>query len=123
MMAEMSPTELEAKLFSGMAGPKWLALLKLLQTGPRTPGELAPKAVLTPSGSSNHVRCLLERGLVSVESEGRFNRYRLAEVGVGEMLLESERVLAKVREWIEARHDTGHRHAERCVGMTACRGA
>lgn len=99
--------ELEAKLFSGLADPKRLELLKLLQSGPRTAGELAREAALTPSGASNHLRCLLECGLVSVESDGRFNRYRLAEVGVGGLLLESELVLAKVLYEIEACRNYG----------------
>lgn len=113
--------ELEAKLFSGLADPKRLELLRLLQNGPRTAGVLAREAVLTPSGASNHLRCLLECGLVSVESDGRFNRYRLAEVGVGGLLLESELVLAKVRDEIEACHNYGppsRRALRRNAGVT-----
>lgn len=128
-MTEMSPArpdlsrwrralELEAKLFSGLADPERLELLRLLQNGPRTAGELAREAVLTPSGASNHLRCLLECGLVSVESDGRFNRYRLAEVGVGGLLLESELVLAKVRDEIEACDNYGP-PSRRALGRNA----
>lgn len=118
LMTEMSPTlpdlslgrpalELEAKLFSGLADRKRLELLRLLQGGPRLAGELAHEAGLTSSGASNHLRCLLECGLVSVESDGRFNRYRLAEDGVNGWLREAEQRLARVRHGIEACHYYG----------------
>ena len=118
--------ELEAKLFSGLADPKRLELLRVLQERPRTAGELAREAALTPSGASNHLRCLLECGLVSVESDGRFNRYQVAEVGVEGLLLESELVLAKVHDEIEACHNYPRcrRALRRSAGVTrspACR--
>lgn len=98
----LSAPELEAKLFRGLGDPKRLALLRVLVTGPRTAGDLARLAQLSPSGASNHLRCLLECGLVVVESEGRFNRYRLADVGVAGLLLGGEQLLGRVRSEIEA---------------------
>lgn len=100
--AEPSRVELEAKLFSGLADPKRLALLRLLVAGPRTAGELARAAELSPSSASNHMRCLLECGLVGVESDGPFNRYRLADVGVGGLLLGAEQLVARIGSAIEA---------------------
>lgn len=99
---DLSPVELEAKLFSGLADPKRLALLRLLVGGPRSAGELARSAQLSPSSASNHLRCLLECGLVAVESDGPFNRYRLADVGVGGLLLGAEQLLSRVGAEIEA---------------------
>ena len=99
---EPSPVELEAKLFSGLADPKRLALLRLLVGGPRTAGELARAAQVSPSSASNHLRCLLECGLVAVESDGPFNRYRLADVGVGGLLLGAEQLVGRVGSEIEA---------------------
>ena len=103
----LTPVQLQAKLFSGLADPKRLELLRLLVGGPRAAGDLARQAGLTPSGASNHLRCLLECGLVSVESAGRFNRYRLADVGVGGLLLGSDQLLANVGDQIEACHNYG----------------
>jgi len=97
-----SRVELEAKLFSGLADPKRLALLRELVGGPRTAGELARAAALSPSSASNHLRCLLECGLVTVESNGPFNHYRLADVGVGGLLLGAEQLLGRVGAEIEA---------------------
>ena len=100
--AEPSRVELEAKLFSGLADPKRLALLRLLVGGPRTAGELAHAAQVSPSSASNHLRCLLECGLVAVESDGPFNRYRLADVGVGGLLLGAEQLVGRIGAEIEA---------------------
>ena len=100
--AEPSRIELQAKLFSGLADPKRLALLRLLVGGPRTAGELARSQQLSPSSASNHLRCLLECGLVAVESDGPFNRYRLADVGVGGLLLGAEQLVGRVGAEIEA---------------------
>ena len=44
---------------------------------------------------------------MSVESADRFNRYRLADVGVGGLLLGSDQLLAKVGDQIEACHNYG----------------
>lgn len=100
--AEPSRVELEAKLFSGLADPKRLALLRLLVGGPRSAGELARSAELSPSRASNHLRCLLECGLVTVESDGPFNHYRLADVGVGGLLLGVEQLVGRIGAEIEA---------------------
>ena len=114
----LTPVELEAKLFSGLADPKRLALLRLLVGGPRTAGELARSAELAPSSASNHLRCLLECGLVAVESDGPFNRYRLADVGVGGVLLGAEQLVSRVGAEIEACLNSGppSRRALRAAG-------
>ena len=105
--AERPTDKLQAKLFSGLADPRRLALLRQLVTGPQTAGALARATHLSPSGASNHLRCLLECGLVSVESDGRFNRYRLADVGVAGMLMGAEQLLARVGAEIEACRNYG----------------
>ncbi|MEX5601181.1 ArsR/SmtB family transcription factor [Pseudophaeobacter sp. C1-32P7] len=43
---------------------------------------------------SNHLRCLLDCGLVSRRSEGRFVRYRLADGRVADLLRDADRLLA-----------------------------
>lgn len=99
--------DLQAKLFSGLADPRRLALLRQLVPGPQTAGALARAAHLSPSGASNHLRCLLECGLVSVESDGRFNRYRLADVGVAGLLMGAEQLIVRVGAEIEACRNYG----------------
>ncbi len=82
-MAEPTPRtprpslEIEAKLHRGFADPSRLAILRELRRGPLTAGQLADLVGLTPSRASNHLRCLLECGLVAIEPRGRYNVYRL----------------------------------------------
>lgn len=83
-----------AKFFRGLADPARLGFLLQLKGGPRSAGELARDCDLTPSNASNHLRCLLECGLVEVEAQGRQNLYRLADPALGTLLDVSERILS-----------------------------
>lgn len=57
---------------------------------------------MTPPLASNHLRCLLECGLVAIEPRGRYNVYRLADPAVERLLDASSRVLAEAAPLIEA---------------------
>ena len=94
--------EIETKLHRGLADPSRLAILRELRRGPLTAGQLASLVGLTPQRASNHLRCLLECGLVAMEPRGRYNVYRLADPAVGRLLDASARVLAEVAPLIEA---------------------
>ena len=94
--------EIEAKLHRGLADPSRLAILHQLRRGPLTAGQLAGLVGLTPPRASNHLRCLLECGLVAIEPRGRFNVYRLADPAIGRLLDASTRVLADAAPLIEA---------------------
>ena len=94
--------EIESKLHRGLADPSRLAILRLLRRGPLTAGQIASLVGLTPPRASNHLGCLLECGLVSIEPRGRYNVYRLANPAVGRLLDASTRVLADVAPLIEA---------------------
>lgn len=98
----LTPLDIETKLFRGLADPARLRLLSLLRGGPRAAGELAAAAELTPSNASNHLRCLLECGLVRVEPEGRRNVYRLSDGLVARLLDASSELLGEVGGLIEA---------------------
>ena len=80
------PLAVEAKLFRGLADPARLRILMALRAGPMAPGDLAVEIGLTASNTSNHLLCLLECGLLTVESRGRHNLYRLADPAVGRLL-------------------------------------
>lgn len=95
------PLELEAKLFRGLGDPVRLALLRALDGGPRTAGELTMKLGITPSNARNHLRCLLECGLVAVAFDGRFNRYRLASASMPRLLDAAAAVLTVAGPAIE----------------------
>ena len=95
--------EVETKLYRGLADPSRLAILReLRRRGPLTAGQLASLVGLTPPRASNHLRCLLECGLVEMEPRGRYNVYWLADPSVGRLLDASARVLAGVAPQIEA---------------------
>ncbi len=94
--------EIETKLHRGLADPSRLAILRELRRGPLTAGQLANLVGLTPPRASNHLRCLLECGLVAMEPSGRYNVYRLADPAVGRLLDASSRLLAEVAPLIEA---------------------
>ena len=83
---DATPLSVETKLFQGLADPARLRILLALRSGPMVPGALAAELGLTPSNTSNHLLCLLECGLLSVESRGRHNLYRLADPAVARLL-------------------------------------
>ncbi len=101
-LAPRPSLEIETKLHRGLADPSRLAILRELRRGPLTAGQLASLVGLTPPRASNHLRCLLECGLVTIEPRGRYNVYRLADPAVGRLLDASARVLAEVAPLIEA---------------------
>lgn len=85
---QQSPTALDihAKLFRGLADSGRLGILLRLRTGPASAGELAGACGLTASNASNHLRCLLGCGLVTLEAQGRHNIYRLVDAGIAVVL-------------------------------------
>ena len=85
--------EVHAKLFRGLADRARLGILLRLAVGSHSAGELASACALSPSNASNHLRCLLECGLVRLEPRGRYNVYRLVDPGVIELLAASEALL------------------------------
>jgi DNA-binding transcriptional ArsR family regulator len=86
--------DLHAKLFRGLADAARLAILLRLAAGPRSAGELAAECGLSPSNASNHLRCLLECGLVSLKPQGRRNVYRLTDPRVARLLDASRALLS-----------------------------
>ena len=86
--------DIHAKLFRGLADPARLGILLRLRAGPSSAGELARECRLTASNASNHLRCLLECGLVKLAPNGRRNIYRLADDGIAFVLDASHRLLS-----------------------------
>lgn len=96
-----TPLELQAKLFRGLGDPVRLSIVNALTEAPRTAGELARSLGVTPSNASNHLRCLLECGLVAISTDGRFNRYRLAMPSIPQLLDAAAQVLTVAAPAIE----------------------
>lgn len=66
------------------------SVLRLLQHGPRTVRELTDELPVSQGAVSQHLRVLLDAGLVSVESSGTRNLYAVDLGGLG-----------TVRAWVD----------------------
>ncbi|AUQ64877.1 MAG: DNA-binding transcriptional ArsR family regulator [Afipia broomeae] len=100
--------ELRAKLFRGLSDPSRLAILNALVSGERSVQEIVAHSGLGQPNVSNHLRCLLDCGLVSRRTEGRFVRYRLADRRVASLIHDADRLLAATGAGI----DTCERYTE-----------
>lgn len=63
--------------FHAIADPKRRQILDLLRAGERPVGELVPHLGVSMGAVSQHLRVLLEAGLVRRRKDGRYRRYRL----------------------------------------------
>lgn len=85
--------EVLASFFQGLADPSRLRILELLVERPRTVSELVGELGLAQGRVSSHLSCLRWCGYVQAEVEGRFNRYRLVDERVREILTLGEGVV------------------------------
>jgi len=97
-----------AKLATAIADERRARMLLALNDGRALPAmRLAAEAGVAPSTASEHLRKLLDAGLVVVEPEGRYRCYRLASSEVGALvesmsLLAPPRVVRSLREGTRA---------------------
>jgi DNA-binding transcriptional ArsR family regulator len=76
-----------SRIASLLADPAREAMLVALADGRALPaGELAKVAGITPQSASGHLRKMIEGGIVSVWSQGRFRYFRLANEQVAAAL-------------------------------------
>ncbi|MES2209311.1 MAG: metalloregulator ArsR/SmtB family transcription factor [Chloroflexota bacterium] len=85
--------EVLASFFQGLADPSRMRILELLVERPRTVSELVRELGLAQGRVSSHLSCLRWCGYVQAEVEGRFNRYRLVDERVREILTLGEAVI------------------------------
>lgn len=103
----LASLDVEAKLHRGLGDPSRLALLRELRHGPLTAGQLGRLCGLPAPKASNHLGCLLECGLVTLEVRGRHNVYALAHPAIARLLDASAAVSAQVGPFIEACRNYG----------------
>lgn len=94
--------ERRAKLFRGFADPSRLAILGALCNEPLVVHELVERTKLSQPNVSNHLRCLLECGLVASDRHGRFIRYRISSPRITVLLNDVDALLDVVAEGVEA---------------------
>lgn len=84
-----------AALFRAVGDPSRLAILGHLMIGEHRVRDLTAHLGLAQSTVSEHLRCLLDCGLIQVRAEGRSSVYSLAvEPEVRGLLVAAERLLA-----------------------------
>jgi DNA-binding transcriptional ArsR family regulator len=75
-----------AAFFQGLADPTRMRILGLLAQQPRTVTELVAVLGLAQGRVSSHLTCLRWCGYVRADVDGRFNRYRLVDERIREIL-------------------------------------
>lgn len=95
-------TSLTAKFFRGFADRSRLSILEALCTRPLTVSALVEHTGLSQPNVSNHLRCLLECGLVSRTQQWRSVTYQLRDERIARLLALAEDVLAEVAREILA---------------------
>ena len=105
IVADHNPTgtdiERRAKLFRGLADPSRLGILDALCERPLVVHEIVERTGLTQPNVSNHLKCLLECGLVASERDGRFVRYQISGQQIADLLREADMLLDTVAEGVD----------------------
>ena len=85
--------EVLATFFQGLADPSRMRILEVLAERPCTVTELVAALGLAQGRVSSHLACLRWCGYVQAEVEGRFNRYRLVDERVRQILTLGEAIV------------------------------
>src|SRR5258707_15758317 len=75
-----------ATFFQALADPTRVRILELLAERPMTVSELVAELDLAQGRVSSHLSCLRWCGYVRAEVDGRFNRYRLFDERIPELV-------------------------------------
>ena len=90
---DLSRSEVLATFFQGLADPTRVRILELLAERPRTVSELQADLGLAQGRVSSHLACLRWCGYVVGTVDGRFNRYRLVDPRVREIMAVAESIV------------------------------
>lgn len=82
-----------AAFFQALADPTRVRILGLLSARPMTVTELVEALGVAQGRVSSHLACLRWCGYVRAEVEGRFNRYRLVDPRICEILSTGESIV------------------------------
>lgn len=86
----------EAKFFRGLSDATRLSILIILIDCEKTVGEIVENTKHLQSNVSNHLKCLLECGLVKSRRDGKKIYYSVRDSRTKNLLKLSERVISKV---------------------------
>ena len=90
---ELRRPEVLATFFQGLSDPTRVRILELLAERPRTVTELVEATDLAQGRVSSHLSCLRWCGYVEARVDGRFNRYRLVDERVRQILQLGEAIV------------------------------
>ncbi len=90
---ELDRPEVLATFFQGLSDPTRVRILELLADRPRTVTDLVEAIGLAQGRVSSHLSCLRWCGYVEARVEGRYNRYRLVDERVREILRLGEAIV------------------------------
>jgi DNA-binding transcriptional ArsR family regulator len=90
---ELDRSEVLATFFAGLSDPTRVRILELLAERPRTVTELVEALGLAQGRVSSHLSCLRWCGYVEARVEGRYNRYRLVDERVREIIRLGEAIV------------------------------
>lgn len=109
--------QMPADPFHVLAEPRRREVLALVAERERTAGEIASRFDVTRQAVSQHLRVLLEAGLVSERREGTRRWYSARPEGLSDVREFVDRLwppaLARLKVAAEAEHRSGGRDAER----------
>ena len=91
--AELTRHEVLASFFQGLADPTRVRILELLAQRPRTVTELQADLGVAQGRVSSHLACLRWCGYVLAVADGRYNRYRLVDERIREILAAAESIV------------------------------
>lgn len=98
----MQKLSLKAKLFRGFSDPVRLSILETLRTHEKTTSDIVMEIDQSQSNVSNHLACLLDRGLVKNRRQGKNIFYSLRDKNVSKLLEESDEILSDIVHGIYA---------------------
>ena len=90
---ELDRPEVLGAFFQGLSDPTRVRILELLAERPHTVTELVEALGLAQGRVSSHLSCLRWCGFVEARVEGRYNRYRLVDERVREILRLGEAIV------------------------------
>jgi ArsR family transcriptional regulator, cadmium/lead-responsive transcriptional repressor len=90
---ELSRPEVLASFFQGLSDPTRVRILELLAERPLTVTELVAALGVAQGRVSSHLSCLRWCGYVEATVDGRFNRYRLIDERVRQIVRLGEEIV------------------------------
>ena len=91
--ATLGRHEVLAAFYQGLSDPTRVRILELLAERPLTVTELVERLELAQGRVSSHLSCLRWCGYVEARAEGRYNRYRLVDDRVREIIRLGEAIV------------------------------